>query len=481
MTEEAENGRKQSLTGLAAGLSRLPAEKRRAAMETSAALAGVSLRVSRDFIEAVPDAADVLSADDLRGWGELGRKLAMGKADTGSRFFSGGASGISSVPEEGRRLLFDICTRQLVLSSSIALETYEFVPQLAAEVESRDLLIDILKLASDIARRSAKHSYDLLKRSLPVVKAIESFGEECETVAAAVIALAHSFANRTGGMTADLWSSLPDALEGLDGERAIALANQAADLLDHGGSVTLHFVGAGGEVLRLMPQVFNDWCGVLTKIASGGNAVLIAFLRTSPKFFNRLSRISLDGADDGSVKTRAVRRILSLAGEIADTDAESALAAFRSAAPALRTVSVDQFEEWIEIGLASKKDASAKARRSYFALETRQSNDTLKKTRTGLRLEEIQDVLRLYVEALTGREVEIESLSHFGRITADCLLNSGSYIGPAAAAHPPAPPASPSSSSRRSGSMRTVPSASRTTSSAPASKRRWESTATLPA
>ncbi len=411
MTDEAENGRKQSLTGLAAGLSRLTAEKRRAAMETSAALAGVSLRVSRDFIEAVPDAAEVLSADDLRGWGELGRKLAMGKADTGSKFFSGGTARISSVPEEGRQLLFDICTRQLVLSSSIALETYELVPQLAEEVESRELLIDILKLASDIARRSAKHSYDLLKRSLPVVKAIESFGDERETVAAAVISLAHSFANRTGGMTADLWSSLPAALEGLDGQRAVALANRAADQLDHGGSVTLHFVGAGGEVLRLMPEVFDDWCGVLAKIASGGNAVLIAFLRASPKFFNRVSRITLDGAEDGSVKTRAVRRILALAAEIADTDAESALAAFRSAAPALETVSVDQFEEWIEIGLASMKSASAKARRSYFALETRQSNDTLKKTRTGLRLEEIQHVLRLYVEALTGREVEIEPLT----------------------------------------------------------------------
>src|SRR5690606_18718799 len=203
--------------------------------------------------------------------------------------------------------------RQLVLSSSIALETYELVPQLAEEVESRELLIDILKLASDIARRSAKHSYDLLKRSLPVVKAIESFGDERETVAAAVISLAHSFANRTGGMTADLWSSLPAALEGLDGQRAVALANRAADQLDHGGSVTLHFVGAGGEVLRLMPEVFDDWCGVLAKIASGGNAVLIAFLRASPKFFNRVSRITLDGAEDGSVKSRAVRRILALA------------------------------------------------------------------------------------------------------------------------------------------------------------------------
>ncbi|HSI87874.1 MAG TPA: hypothetical protein VK918_02390, partial [Pyrinomonadaceae bacterium] len=409
MTEEnADGGRKQTLTGLAAGLSRLAPEKRRAAMETSAALAGVSLRVSRDFIEAVPAAAEVLSADDLRAWGELGRKLAMGKAETGTRFFSAGVEGLAAVPEKGRPLLFEICSRQLVLSSSISLETYELVPGLAAEVREPELLTEILKLAADIARRSAKHSYDLLKRTLPVVRAIEGFDAEHGRVAEAVVALASSFANRTGGMTADLWTGLPDAFAGLEADEAILLSQRASDFLDHGGSVTLHFINAGGEVLRLEPAVFDDWCGVLTKIALGGNAVLIAFLRATPRFFRRLDRLSLDGAEDGSVKIKAIRRILALAGEIAETDPESALAAFRSSAPALEAVSVDQFEEWIEIGLRSMKDASAKARRSYFALETRQSNDTLKKTRTGLRLEEIQHVLRLYVEALTGREVEIE-------------------------------------------------------------------------
>jgi nitric oxide reductase NorD protein len=409
--DNADNGRKHSLTGLAAGLSRLAPEKRRAAMETSAALAGVSLRVSRDFIEAVPEAAEILSADNLRAWGELGRKLAMGKAETGTRFFSAGVEGLSAVPEQGRSLLFEICTRQLVLSSSISLETYEFVPKLAAEVHEPELLTEILGLAADIARRSAKHSYDLLKRTLPVVQAIERFGDEQGDVAEAVVALASSFANRTGGMTADLWAGLPEALEGLEASEAVLLSSRGAELLDHGGSVTLHFINAGGEVLRIEPTVFEDWCSVLTTIASGGNAVLIAFLRATPRFFRRIERLSLEGADAGSVKIRAIRRILSLAGEIAETDPESALAAFRSSAPALEGVSVDQFEEWIEIGLRTMKDSSAKARRSYFALETRQSNDTLRKTRTGLRLEEIQHVLRLYVEALTGREVEIDALT----------------------------------------------------------------------
>ena len=81
----AESGNKETLTGLAARLGRLPADKKRAALEISAALAGVSLRVSRDFVEAVPKAAKILSADDLRSWGELGRRVAMGSADSGSK------------------------------------------------------------------------------------------------------------------------------------------------------------------------------------------------------------------------------------------------------------------------------------------------------------------------------------------------------------------------------------------------------------
>ncbi len=54
---------KHGIAGLAARLGRLSSEKKRAALETSAALAGVSLRVSRDFVESVPKAAKLLSAE----------------------------------------------------------------------------------------------------------------------------------------------------------------------------------------------------------------------------------------------------------------------------------------------------------------------------------------------------------------------------------------------------------------------------------
>src|SRR5688572_23545256 len=351
---------KSSLTGLASKLSKLPADKRRAAVEVRAALAGVSLRVSREFVESVPLAAKVLSADDLRAWGEFGRRLAMGNAETGSKFFSAGVEQLSKVPKKARGFVFQICTRQLVLSSSISLETFEMIPKLVDQINDDELLADILRLALDIAHRSAKHSSDFLKQTPPVAREIATFGDSKDAVSSAIIILAANFANRTGGMTADLWTNLPSALRGLSAENAVQLASRSSDFLEHGGSVTLHFVSAGGDVLRNEPSVFQAWCGVLESIAPGGNAVLIAFLRATPKFFKQIKGLKLNGADSGILKTAAVARVIALAGEIAATDAESSLAAFRSSASALRSVSLDQYEQWIRTGLDQMREESTK-------------------------------------------------------------------------------------------------------------------------
>lgn len=408
-----EEGSRNTLTGLAKRLSQLPADKRRAALDVSAALAGVSLRVSRDFVEAVPKASRLLSAEDLRLWGELGRKLAMGKAELGSRFFTEGVGSLKPLPPMARKLAFQICTRQLVLSSSTALETYSLIPALAAEVDDADLLTDILKLALDIANRSARHSSDFIKSTSPVAATLRQFPADADAsrvdkqVSDAVIRLAARFANRTGGMAADLWTGIPSALKGLSRENAVLLAEASSEMLEHGGSITLHFISAGGELLRHEGSLFEDWRRVLCLMAPQGNAVVIAFLRATPKFFAQMSAVKLNGASDGSVKTEAIRRVFHLVGTIAETDAESALAAFRSSSSALRNISVDHFQKWIESGLEEMSGASAKARRSYFALETRHSNDLLRQTRSGLHLEAIQHVLRLYIEALTGREIEI--------------------------------------------------------------------------
>ncbi|HKP68919.1 MAG TPA: VWA domain-containing protein [Pyrinomonadaceae bacterium] len=398
---EIPDDKKQTFTGLAAKLGRLPADKRRVALEMSAALAAISLKVSREFVEAVPQAAEILSADDLRAWGELGRRLAMGSAGTGVSFFSTGVDDLAQIPEAARDLVFQIATRQLVLSSSTALETYAFVPGLARDVADDVLFTDILKLALEIASRSAKHSADFLQRTPQLVAQLNSHGERKLNVAQPLLRLASIFAGRTGGMTADLWSTLPGALEGLAADDAIRLAERAAEFIEFGGSVTLHFITSGGSVLRNAPAVFDEWSAVARKIARQGNAVLIAFLRATPKLFKQ-----------GPADPVSLERVLNLTGVIAETDAESALAAFRSSSFALKRVTIDQFEAWVTAGLRATEADSPKSRRSYFALETRQSNAILQNTRAGLHLEDIQNVLRIYIEGLTGKTVEIAPISN---------------------------------------------------------------------
>src|SRR5437588_9660777 len=99
---------------------------------------------------------------------------------------------------------------------------------------------------------------------------------------------------------------------------------------------------------------------------------------------------------------------MALTRDIARVDSESALACLRSSARALHTVSIDQFESWARAGLIS---GDTRARRSYYALETRSSNEALRVGGAGLALESIQHLLRLYVEGLTGRAVEIAPLA----------------------------------------------------------------------
>ena len=68
------------------------------------------------------------------------------------------------------------------------------------------------------------------------------------------------------------------------------------------------------------------------------------------------------------------------------------------------------FEQWARQGLRSNKK-DARARRSYFALETRGSHDALRSGSSGLSLEAVRHLLQLYVEGLTGHEVEISPLA----------------------------------------------------------------------
>ena len=91
---------RRTIAGLVREIGKLPADRARAALEVSAQLAGLSLRVGLEFLRAAVGAAQVLEAAELREWGEMGRRLAMADVETGANFFKAGVAGRKPRAEE---------------------------------------------------------------------------------------------------------------------------------------------------------------------------------------------------------------------------------------------------------------------------------------------------------------------------------------------------------------------------------------------
>ncbi|HSK64411.1 MAG TPA: hypothetical protein VK893_11235, partial [Pyrinomonadaceae bacterium] len=396
---ERESLERQSFLELTRSIAGLPLDQAAAIIETSASISAISLRAGIEFLRAAPAAAHVLQPAELRAWGELGRRLAMSDYETAVSFFVAGVEELQTVPPELLQAIFTLCTRQMTLSTTIGRETLTSLPQLVADIDDRDLTAAVIEVATEIARRSAKHSAEFLNASAHVVETLRTFGDADVTTAA--LTLASSFATRAGGIAADAWSAIPEALAELSPADAKRLLTGANDFLERGGGAALHILLSGGEILRRAPEIFDEWVTLLWIVAAQGNAGLVAFVRSSPGFLRLL------GADTDRVEAIELsRRVLTLTKDIAAVDAEAALAAFRSSSRALRTVSIEQFEAWARRGLSSSRSDN-RARRSYFSLETRGSFEALHSGSAGLALDSVQHLLRLYVEALTGREVEV--------------------------------------------------------------------------
>ena len=389
---------RRTLAGLLREVRRLPLDHTRAALETSALIAAVSLRASIEFLRATPKVSQVLEPAELRAWGELGRRLTMADVESGVGFFLAGVGDFGSVPSVARPFVLQVCARQMILSASTAAETFRRAPALAAKISEPEMLRAIYDVASAISRRSAKHSAEFLLATPEVVAALTS-----QSLEKSAIELVKAFAENAGGIAADAWLAVPAAIDSLAPEQAERLLRRAVNFLERGGAAAVHVLISGGEILRALPECFDDWIELLWAIAPHGNAGLVAFIRASPAFFAGVVAIR----DHRDAATLA-RRVIALTRDVGRVDSEAALACLRSSAKALRTVSIEQFENWARAGLVA---GDTRARRSYYALETRSSNEALRAGDAGVTLESVQVLLRLYVEALTGRAVEIAALA----------------------------------------------------------------------
>jgi len=245
---------RRTIAGLLREISGLPLEQTRAALETSAAVAGVSIRASIEFLRAVPDVARVLEPTELRAWGELGRRLTMGDVENGVGFFTSGLGDFSNVPTGVRPFVFQVCARQMILSAATAAETFRTAPLLAERIGDGELLRSVYEVAAEISRRSAKHSADFLNAAPLVIDRLRrththpfSGGllpsgpengagssplKRSAELTRAGIDLAAAFAERAGGIAADAWTALPDALDRLAADQALTLMRRATSFLE---------------------------------------------------------------------------------------------------------------------------------------------------------------------------------------------------------------------------------------------------------
>jgi nitric oxide reductase NorD protein len=394
---------RKSFLELTRKLAGLPFDQAATALETSAAIAGISLRAGIEFLRAVPAASQVLQPSEMKSWGELGRRVAMSDYESAVTFFAEGVEKLRDVPRSLHADVFQLCLRQMTLSTAVGRETFQTIPGLVADLNDEALFKSVLAIATEIARRSAKHSAEFLRSSVDVSQTLREFGDE--KVRAKVLELAGGFAARAGGIAADAWAAMPSAIAELSPSDATRLVDSSHEFLERGGGAALHILLSGGELLRRAPEIFNDWIDLLWVVAKHGNASLIAFVRSSPRFIRLLNA---EAHRDEAVELS--RRVLTLTKEIAEVDGEAALACFRSSGRALQKVSIEQFEAWAKRGLSSVR-ADTRARRSYFSLETRGSYEALHSGMIGLTLDSVQHLLRLYMEALTGREVDIAPLT----------------------------------------------------------------------
>ena len=401
--DQHQSAERQSFLELTRSIAGLPLDQAAAVLETSAAIASISLRAGIEFLRAAPAASHVLQPAELRSWGEMGRRFAMVDYEAAISFFAEGVEPLRAVSADVRPAVFLLCTRQMVLSTVVGRETLHSLPSLVAEIDDPDVLRSVIDVATEIARRSAKHSAEFLSASGHVSRELANFQDS--NVTSAALTLANAFALRAGGIAADAWAIIPEALAELSSTDATRLLNGANDFLERGGGAALHVLVAGGEILRRAPEIFDEWIELLWAVAAHGNASLVAFVRSSPGFVRLLN---VDTNREAAIQLSL--RVLELTKEIAAVDGEAALACFRSSARALRSVSIEQFEAWARRGLTSGR-GDTRARRSYFSLETRGSYEALLSGSAGLALDSVQHLLRLYVEALTGREVEIAPLA----------------------------------------------------------------------
>ena len=396
-----------NLESLLNRLGGLPYERVLLTTDISVAIAATNLRAAVEMLRAAPEVSRLIDAGDLRVWGEIGKRLAATSAETAINFFQSSAAILDSVLEEMRSPVLRLVNKQAALSANTAVDSFKAAPGIIDSIGDHDTVAQVLTICLELARHSVKHSNDLFLAAPGVIEKMSAVGDDLRPgMVKRALALTSSFAFRSGGTAAEFFTELPSVVTRSDPESVEKLFEITESYLDRSGGVALQYFKAASRVLTIAGyDSFDRWTTLAKRVALQGNAASYHFMKQSPQIVAELAARAGRGR-----RAEVVTAVLEIVEEIAERSIIAATECFRASPLALSAATVGQFREWALRGIERTGDNSRRIQ-AYYALESKASQDALFTIEGGLKLDSIAHTLKLYVEGLTGRALNISSLS----------------------------------------------------------------------
>jgi nitric oxide reductase NorD protein len=393
-----------TLEGLVKRLGSLPYDRLLLTTDISVSLASINLRAAVEMLRAAPEVSRLIDAGDTRVWGEIGKRLSATSAESAIGFFQSSAAILNSIADDMRSPVLRLVNKQAALSANTAIESFNSSPGIINAISNHDCAAQILTICLELARHSVKHSNDLLLAAPQVISQLEAAGDM--TVVQRALSLTSSFAFRSGGTAAEFFGELPSVVAAAEPKAVERLFAITETYLDRSGGVALQYFKAASRVLTVAGTAsFEQWTALAKRVALQGNAASYHFMKQSPQIVAELA------ARFGPQRRgKVVAAVLEVVEEIAEHNTMAAVECFKASPLALRAASLGQFRDWARRGLQKGTDSSRRTQ-AYYSLESKASQEALFKIEGGLTLDSVAHTLRLYVEGLTGRSLNIASLA----------------------------------------------------------------------
>jgi nitric oxide reductase NorD protein len=156
--------------------------------------------------------------------------------------------------------------------------------------------------------------------------------------------------------------------------------------------------------------VYRELPAAMRPLSPTARATLLRTLLRSGKYAAALAELApVAGAVLQQVPAPWIEAALSLVDAAAERFPDVTAAALRSLPRLYEEASPEQVREWFAAGLALDPD-NALARLAYFGLESRTSLKVLSARSTAVTLEEVQGLLRKYIQMLSGEPASIRAI-----------------------------------------------------------------------